>query len=286
MDPGWPRLLATLLDLLVVIFAVTSMLSVGFGNPVRRIVEPLRNWRWTARAMLANFVLVPLLALAVVWLAPLDQPQEAGLILVAMSAGAPFVIKLLEAAQADVARGASLLVLLLPVTVAYAPVAVPLVLPGAEVRTGALAVPLFLTMLLPFAVGLLVRARWRELAQRLESPARRLSTVALALIVPATVLVDVPAIMKMFRDGAVFPALIVIAVAFAVGYLLGGADRNDREMLGFGTSQRNIAAATVMATQSFGDPGTVVMVIVTSLVGFFVLFPIAWLLRRRRSRAR
>jgi predicted Na+-dependent transporter len=286
MDTAWTRLLATLLDLLVVIFAVTSMLSVGFGNPVRRIVEPLRNWRWMAQAMLANFVLVPLLALAVVRLAPLDQPQEAGLILVGMSAGAPFVVKLLEAARGDVARGASLLVVLLPVTVVYAPVAVPQVLPGAEVRTVALAVPLILTMLLPFAVGLMVRERWRKLAKWLVSPARQLSTVALALIVPATVLADVPAIMKMFRDGAVFPALFVIVAAFAVGYLLGGADRNDREAFGFGTSQRNIAAATVMATQSFDDPSTVAMVIVTSLAGFFVLFPAAWLFRRRRSRAR
>lgn len=54
-------------------------------------------------------------------------------------------------------------------------------------------------------------------------------------------------------------------------------------VLGLGTAQRNIAAATVVATQSIGDPRTVVMVVIASLVGFAILFPIARLLRKRRK---
>ena len=41
------------------------------------------------------------------------------------------------------------------------PVVVPLALPDADVRAWAIARPLVLTMLLPFAAGLLLRA-WSE----------------------------------------------------------------------------------------------------------------------------
>jgi len=50
--------------------------------------------------------------------------------------------------------------------------------------------------------------------------------------------------------------LLVMAGAFAAGYLLGGSDPAEGEVIALGTTQRNIAAATVVATQSFGDPRT------------------------------
>ena len=46
-------------------------------------------------------------------------------------------------------------------------------------------------------------------------------------------------------------------------------------MLGLGTAQRNIAAALVVANQSFTDPNVVVMVVVVAIVGLLVLMPLA-----------
>ncbi|MFI7426306.1 bile acid:sodium symporter family protein [Micromonospora sp. NPDC049836] len=275
--------LSGLANLAILLFAVTSMLSVGLAHSVKQILGPLRNLWALARALLANFVLVPLLALGIVRLWPFDRPLEAGLILVAMTAGAPFLIKLAEAARSDVALSATLLVLLLPATVVYAPLAVPLVLPEAEVSAVGLAVPLFLTMLLPLAAGLLINTRWPAPARRWAPIANRTSTITLVVIVLATTLADIPGIVTLFAEGAIVPAIAVIAGAFVVGYLLGGKDRTARIVLGLGTSQRNIAAATVMATQGFASRETVVMVIVTSLAGFALLFPAAAALRRRES---
>jgi len=268
-------LLSRTADLAVLVFAVTSMLSVGLAHSAKQILGPLRDLRALARALLANFVLVPLLAIGIVRLWPLDRPLEAGLILVATSAGAPFLIKLTEVARAEVALSATLLVLLLPATVVYAPVAVPRVLPEAEVSAGALAVPLFLTMLLPRATGLLINSRWSGPARRWAPVARRASTVALVVIVLTTTLANIPTIITLFAEAAIVPALLVVAGAFVIGYLLGDRDRDVRNVLALGTSQRNIAAATVMATQSFAENETVVMVIVTSLAGFALLFPVA-----------
>ena len=42
-------------------------------------------------------------------------------------------------------------------------------------------------------------------------------------------------------------------------------------MLGLGTGQRNVAAALVVATQNFADPGVVVMLLVSTLAGLVPL---------------
>jgi bile acid:Na+ symporter, BASS family len=48
-----------------------------------------------------------------------------------------------------------------------------------------------------------------------------------------------------------------------------------------GTSQRNIAAALVVASQSFSDPKVVVMVIVVAIVGLIILMPLSRALANR-----
>ena len=69
---------AAVLDVAVVAFAVSSMLSVGLGSTLAEIAGPLRHVRGVIRALVANFVLVPALALLVVRVMPLDEPLEIG----------------------------------------------------------------------------------------------------------------------------------------------------------------------------------------------------------------
>ena len=55
-------------------FVVTSMLAMGAGLTVSQISAPLRNTRLVAFALLANFVLMPLAALALAKVLWLDEP--------------------------------------------------------------------------------------------------------------------------------------------------------------------------------------------------------------------
>lgn len=271
-----------LLEVAILVFSVTSMVTVGLANTIRRIVSPLRNILAVVRALVANFVLVPLVAFAVTRAIRLDRPLEIGLLLVAASAGAPFLIKLVEVAEGRLGLSTSLLVILLPVTVIYAPIAVPLLVPEATVQTSALAWPLLLTMLLPLAVGLSVRAKRPSWALRIQPITQAVSTVSLIVLVIATVAANFRAILDLLSGAAIPCAFLIIVAAFGIGYALGGSDPDSRAVLGLGTSQRNIAAATVMATQSFGGGATVVMVVVSSLLALVVLFPVARVLRERK----
>jgi predicted Na+-dependent transporter len=61
----------------------------------------------------------------------------------------------------------------------------------------------------------------------------------------------------------------------------GNARHETRSVLGLGTAQRNIAAALVVANQSFEDPNVVVMVVVVAIVGLLTLMPLSRALGRR-----
>ena len=57
-------------------FVVSSMLAMGAGLTVSQIFEPLRNVRLVVLALLANFVVMPLGALALAKVLGLDEPSE------------------------------------------------------------------------------------------------------------------------------------------------------------------------------------------------------------------
>jgi BASS family bile acid:Na+ symporter len=66
-----------------------------------------------------------------------------------------------------------------------------------------------------------------------------------------------------------------------MGWLLGGPGDDTRRVLALGTGQRNIAAALVVGSQSFTDPGVTVMVVVVAIIGLVTLMPLAGMFGRR-----
>jgi BASS family bile acid:Na+ symporter len=282
--------LALTANLVVIGFAVSSMLSVGLSYEIRAIVRPFRRVRAVLRALVANFILVPLLAVAIERVIPLDPPLALGLCLLAGSAGAPFLVNLAKTAGSDLALSAALLLLLVPATVVFLPFYVPLAMAHPTLRglkylpasTMALAVPLVSTMILPVVVGLIVKTATPRWAARLAPLVGKLATIALVLTVITTFVAHLPEVLRIVTTGALPAALVLILGAFGIGLLLSRGD--GCVVLGLGTSQRNIAAAMVVASRSFADPDILVMVTASSLLGLVVLFPIAWLVSRREPR--
>jgi BASS family bile acid:Na+ symporter len=260
------------------------MLSVGFRYTIQEIIAPLRNARLVIGALVANFVLVPILAYAITAVFSFGEAREVGLLVVACAAGAPFLVKLAQMAGADLAIASGVLVLLLVVTVPYMPIVIPFIAPEAHVSAAAIARPLILTMLLPLVVGLVAGRIVPAVTGRLLPLLGIVANVALIALLASTVLANLEEILSVFGTGAILAAILFIAGAFVIGYFLGITGRGTREELALGTAQRNIAAATVVATQSLGDPDTVVMVVVTSMVAMAILFPTASALRRRVER--
>src|SRR5213082_2723820 len=96
-------------------FVLSSMLAIGLGLTLAQIVAPLRSARLVALSLLANFVLMPLGAVALATLLRLDQPLGVGLLLLGCAAGAPFLPKLAQLAKGNLAFAVGLMVLLMVV---------------------------------------------------------------------------------------------------------------------------------------------------------------------------
>lgn len=275
------ELMKTIPTFSVLLFPIASMFSVGLSFTFRQIVRPLRYPDRVFRALVANFILVPLLALGISRLLALDPSLAAGMALVGTAAGAPFLLKLTGVANADVSLSATLLLLLMPLTVIYMPLVVPLVLVDVSVSVIRIAVPLILTMLLPLIIGHVVDSFLPRLATRLRPIAGILSSIALLTLIASTLAINGPLFRDLLGTGAITAAVLLTAGGFGMGYLISSPGFSRRAVMGLGAGQRNIAAALVIASQDFENPNTLVMVVLFSVIDLIVLFPIALILRRQ-----
>ena len=256
-------------------FVVSSMLAMGAGLTIPQIAEPLRNARLVVLALLANFVLMPLGAIALAKLLWLDESFAIGLLLLGCAAGAPFLPKLAELAKGNLAFAVGAMVLLMVVTVGYLPIVLPLLLPGVTVNAWEIARSLLLLMLLPLAIGIALKTRYGELAARVKPVLDWISNVSLILLVCLITAANIDKVVQVFGTRAILAGLLFIVMGLGAGWLLGGPSADTKRVMALGTGQRNIAAALVVASQSFSDAKVVVMVIVVAIVGLIVLMPLS-----------
>ena len=256
-------------------FVLSSMLSMGLGLTLGEIATPLRSVRRVVMSLLANFVLVPLVALGLAALLRLDEPFGVGLLLLGSAAGAPFLPKLTQLAKGNLAFAVGLMVLLMVITVGFLPLVLPLLLSGVSVDSAKIARSLFLLMLLPLAAALVVKARFPAAAARTRPILDRISNLSLILFTLLLITVNLNNVLAVFGTRAILAGLLFIIISFGIGWLLGGPEPDARRVLALGTAQRNIAAAIVVAAQSFEDPKVVVMVIVVAIVGLLILMPLS-----------
>jgi bile acid:Na+ symporter, BASS family len=269
----------------MIAFVLSSMLAMGLGLRVSDIVAPLRNWRLVILALLANFVVMPFAALILARTLRLEESMGIGLLLLGMAAGAPFLPKLAQISKGNLAFAVGLMVLLMVITVGYFPVVLPLLLPGVSVNPGQIARSLVLLMLLPLGSALAVKANRPGLAATIKPFFDKTSNLSLIALMALQTLLNVRSVMAVFGTGGILAGVLFLAVGFIVGWALGGAARETRSVLGLGTAQRNIAAALVVANQSFDDPNVVVMVVVIAILGLLTLMPLSRALGRRVTAA-
>lgn len=264
-------------------FVVSSMLAMGTGLLVAQIIEPLRNARLVMLALAANFILMPIGAFALATLLGLDESFGIGLLVLGCAAGAPFLPKLAELAKGDLPFAVGTMVLLMVVTVAYLPIVLPLLLPGVTVNPKQIALSLVFMMLLPLGIGLLLRAFFEKAATRLKPWLDWLSNLSLVLLIGLITAANIDKVLQVFGTRGILAGLLFIAFGFGIGWLLGGPGSATKRVLALGTAQRNIAAALVVASQSFSDPKVVVMVIVVAIVGLVTIMPFARVLAKPKG---
>lgn len=257
------------------LFIVASMLAMGMSLTVAQIMAPLRNGRLVVMALLANFVLVPLLAYVIIRLIPMEQSLQIGLIVLATAAGAPFLPKLVQGAKGNLAFGVGLMVLLMVATIIYMPIVLPLLLTGVSVNPWDIAKSLIVLMLIPLGIGLLVKSHWAEDAAHWQPLMNKVSSVAMLLLLVTALGLNVSNIISLIGSLGFLALLLFIVGCLLIGWLLGGREPGVRSVMGLGTAQRNVSAAILVSAQNFAGTPTLSFVLVGALLLLLILLPTA-----------
>jgi BASS family bile acid:Na+ symporter len=173
------------------------------------------------------------------------------------------------------------MVLLMVVTVGFMPLALTLMLEGVSVDPLKIGRSLVFLMMLPLAIGLLVKARLSGLAAKVQPSLSRLSIVSLALLIALLLITNAQNVLNLYGTRGVLASILFIAAGSGIGSMLGGPQSDTRGVMALATAQRNIAAALVVGGQNFKDPRVIVMVVVVAIVGLLLLMPFARYLGNR-----
>jgi predicted Na+-dependent transporter len=272
------------------IFAVTSMLSMVFTFTIPQILAPLKDRRFLILALVANFVIVPLVAYLITRVASLPPAYATGLVIISSAAGATFLLKFTRGAQGNVDRVGGLMVLLTIISIGFMPLVLPYLSPPGLADPAWIAVTLVLLLLVPAGLALLARSR-SEAATTARAPlVTKISAIglgavfvgSLGAVVVGLIAGEVLLTPGILGRGAILAGLALLLVSFGIGYLLGGPGVPDKRVLGLGTGQRNLAAASAVATFCFLEPydgrilslspnmDIITMVVVTGLIGIIL----------------
>ena len=248
------------LNLLVSIALIEMMVLVGLQVSFTALRDTAADWWLVTRAVVADYLLFPLLAILLLAAFEADPMVAAGFLILAVCPGAPFGPTFAGIARANVAQAAGLMVILAGSSAILAPLLLRLLLPwvvGAEatrIDAAGIIAALMLTQLLPLLLGLVVRHWWPALADRLVSPFELVSKV-LSLAVAGLILATQFQMLAAIRLRGFVGMLMLLIGSLVIGWLAGGAKRDSRKTMALTTALRNVGVGLVIVTGNFaGTP--------------------------------
>ena len=257
-------------------FVLSSMFLTGLMVTIGDLMAPVRNRRLLSLALLSNFIIVPLIALTLIALIPMNPELAAGLLLVSIAAGAPSTAKVAQITGGNMARAVSMTILMTIITILIMPILLPFILEGADAHPLDVLVNLVVLILIPILLGILVKSRSGALAARLRRPMDWISNLSIAAIFLSYGIIFLASIGEIVSTStgatAVSVAVVFTLAALGLTYLLGRRFEEDSRMdLAFGAGFRNITAALVVVFASFENVQNDVFLMVLMVSIFAVI---------------
>jgi predicted Na+-dependent transporter len=263
---------------------VGSMFAMGLGLTISQIIQPLKNARLVILVLLANFVLVPLLAYGITLVIPLEDSLRIGLIVLATCAGAPFLILEAKGAKASLAVAVGVMTLLMVVTIFYLPVVLPLLLTGVEVDAGAIAQSLIVLMLIPLILGLLIKAHAPDTAKNWAPTMNKIGSLGILILLVVGLGLNLANVISLIGTRGFLALLLFIIGSLLIGFAFGGRDPGIRNVMVLGTAQRNVSAAILITLQNFAGTNAVPFVLAAAILIPLILLSLArWLGKQGES---
>lgn len=269
--------LQTVFSILVILYTVTNMASLGLELNLRETLKSLRSARLVVLTLLWGWVVGPAFAVLITKVLPLAEPHALGLLVFSLAPVAPMVSLLARKARSDMDFTAAVVPLAMVATVVLLPLMAPLLMKGLTLNIWSLAKPLLLLVLLPLVVCAAIKAWASPVADRLFPVAKRLGGISTLVTLGFVVVFhfrDIVRTVGSFAIGA--EVLFLLGLAF-VSYRLGfGLKQGQRSAMALAMATRNgapmLAVFTAFPDQ---DPRMLVMILLSGPVPAILALPLA-----------
>jgi BASS family bile acid:Na+ symporter len=267
---------------------VMTVFAFGLRASAGDVVQVLRRPSLLARSLLAMLVVMPVIAVTIVRLFALRPSVEIALVALAIAPIPPLLPgkELKAGGQASYALG--LMVIVGVLSIVTVPPLVSILsryfMRPFAMSFGAIAKIVLVSIVLPTAAGLAVRAAWPALAGRIARPVTIAAKALLAAAALAMLIAALPPTFALIGNGSVLALAAFVVVGLAAGHWLGGPDPDERVVLACSTASRHPAIALAVARANFPDephlPATILLYLLLTL-----LIEALYLARRRHHPA-
>lgn len=234
------------------------LLAMGLQTSFDALMDALRRVRLGA-LVLGNFFLIPLVAATLILHAELDQDASRALIFLACAPFAPVVPLFVRMARGDLALAAGLTALFPAFSALLTPCATTLSFwliqdQGNEVPSAFLILELLAASIsLPLLLGMGLRKFFPEFSNRIQRPMEWISEAVGVLSLGYLASVESGHLSRFTLSGAE-PYILFYELTFIMGLVLGRGPAQRRLVMAFGSANRNIGLAVLLAAARADDP--------------------------------
>jgi len=257
----------------IYLFIMTSMLFIGLGHTYRDILAPFKNVKLVLFALLVNIILIPVAGYLIATVFALSGALLIGFLLMTSAPGASYAPRIAEIAEGDVPFSTGLMFLLSTVALVSAPITILLLLPeGAGVDVWPVIRTLLLLMFLPMVIGLLIRAKWPSIAEKVMGPVVWTSYIMILVVMLTALAIKlfspdpVGGVFSLFGTMGIFAIVLAVGISLILGYLFGGPAEGTRRSLATGSANRNTGMALLFAAGISSEVSEILAVLVAYII--------------------
>jgi bile acid:Na+ symporter, BASS family len=259
------------------ISVVGTVLGFGLKTTLADLLYLLRQPALLVRSVIAVFVIMPIVAVAISqWF---DFPRTVVIALIALSISpTPPLLPSREAKSGGhQSYGLGLMALLAALSIVVVPLSAGLLSAFFGHNLGApaskIAGIVFISVLLPLAVGMAVHALSPAIAARVDTVVAMMVKILLPLGVVVLLIAAAPAMWRLIGGGTLVAMVLFLAIGFVVGHVMGGPDPEDAIVLAISTACRHPAVALSIASANFPDEQFGAAILLYLLLGLVVGVP-------------
>lgn len=246
-------------------------MAIGLRFTVGQLTHSFVQTRLMIKALLLNLVIIPLVVWVLARSLPIPPSVLIGLLLLAAAAGGPFGLTATQLAHGDVAFALALVTVLQLARVVTIPFWLGVFLPFGLAEVVQTVVSLGLYILLPLAVGMVLRRFLRDRSMSWSLMAQRMGSGLIAVVIISAILLYRDTLAALAISWAMLMILIIQFLSLGLGYVVGGPETAGRRTVAVTTIVRSSAAALLIASQMYSDQPLVAATILTySVVGLCV----------------